>query len=51
MSLKDLMDTYLMLGTVEVQTLKMLFTHLSTYRSPIWLSAIYFSEYIAAILK
>lgn len=43
-SLKDLIDTYLMFGTGDVHTLKMLFTHLSTYLSPRWLKLISFKE-------
>jgi hypothetical protein len=44
MSLKALIETYLMFGTGDEQTLIILLTHLSTYFYPIWLNAIYFNE-------
>jgi hypothetical protein len=43
-SLRDLMETYRILGTVDEQTFIILLTHLSTYLSPKELKLIYFRE-------
>ncbi len=51
MSRRAFIDTSRMFGTDDEHTLNMLFMHLYAYLSPNWLMQIYFSEYIAAILK
>ena len=44
MSRRALIETYLILGTGDDRTLKILPTHLSTYLSPMWLRATYLRE-------
>lgn len=50
-SLSALMATSRILGTTDEVVLKMQDKHFYTYLSPRVLRAIYFSEYIAVILK